>query len=164
MAKIVVYGDIDIFPLYIKIDGGKEVAVSGKHAKSFTISAGTHRVFATTVTKIERVGNRFSDGGFLSNLSAVVQDSTNTTLSGEIDISEDEILLIAVEQKGLKTNVYSKLVSADEANNYIESYKVVEYRTKKTWKKVLIGVVLTFILLLVILFMWVLMAGTGVAH
>lgn len=158
MAKIIVYGDIDIFPLYIKIDGGKEVAVSGKYAKSFTIPAGTHHVFATTVTKIERVGNKFSDGGFLSNLSAAVQDSTNTTLSGEIDIGEDEVLLIAVEQKGLKTNVYSKLVSANEANGYIESYKVVEYRIKKTWKKVVLGTILTLILLLFILFMWVFMA------
>ena len=164
MSKIIVYGDIDIFPLYIKIDGGKEVAISGKYAKSFTVSAGTHHVFATTVSKIERVGNRFSDGGFLSNLSAAVQDSANTTLSGEIDIGEDEVLLIAVEQKGLKTNVYSKLVFANEANGYLEAYKVVEYRTKKTWKKVLIGVVLTLILLLVILFMWVFMARTGVAH
>ena len=164
MSKIILYGDIDIFPLYIKIDGGKEVAVSGKYAKSFTVSAGTHHVFATTVSKIERIGNRFSDGGFLSNLSAAVQDSTNTTLSGEIDIGEDEVLLIAVEQKGLKTNVYSKLVFANEANSYLEAYKVVEYRTKKTWKKVFIGVVLTLILLLVILFLWVFMARTGVAH
>ena len=154
MAKIIVYGDIDIFPLYIKIDGGKEVSVSGKYAKSFAVSVGTHHVFATTVTKFERVGNRFSDGGFLSNLSAAVQDSTNTTLSGEIDIGEDEILLIAVEQKGLKTNVYSKLVSADEANDYIESYKVVEYRTKKTWKKVVIGFVLALLILLLTLFVW----------
>ena len=164
MAKIIVYGDIDIFPLYIKIDGGKEVAVSSKYAKSFTVSAGTHHVFATTVSKIERVGNRFSDGGFLSNLSAAIQDSANTTLSGEIDIGEDEVLLIAVEQKGLKMNVYSKLVFENEANGYLEAYKVVEYRTKKTWKKVLIGVVLTLILLLVILVMWVFMAKTGVAH
>ena len=158
MAKIVVYGDIDIFPLYIKIDGGKEVAVSGKYAKSFTLPAGTHHVFATTVSKIERVGNRFSDGGFLSSLSEAVQDSTNTTLSGEIDIGEDDVLLIAVEQKGLKTNVYSKLVSADEANDYIEAYKVVEYRAKKTWKKIIIALVLAFCVLLFLLFIWVFMS------
>ena len=124
MAKIIVYGDVDIFPLYVKIDGGKEIAVSGKYAKSFTVSAGTHHVFATTVSKIERVGNKFSDGGFLSNLSAAVQDSTNTTLSGEIDVGEDEVLLIAVEQKGLKTNVYSKLVSANEAEGLVMSGKI----------------------------------------
>lgn len=155
MAKIIVYGDIDIFPLYIKIDGGKEIAVSGKYAKSFTVSAGAHHVFATTVTKIERVGNAFSDGGFLGNLTAVMQDSTNTTLSGEIDIEEDEVLLIEVKQKGLKTNVYNKLVSADEADGYIEAYKVVEYRSKKTWKRVIIGFVLTFVVLFLFLFMWV---------
>ena len=157
MAKIIVYGDVDIFPLYVKIDGGKEIAVSGKYAKSFTVSAGTHHVFATTVSKIERVGNKFSDGGFLSNLSAAVQDSTNTTLSGEIDIGEDEVLLIAVEQKGLKTNVYSKLVSANEANDYIEAYKVVEYRTKKTWKKVVVGLALIFAVLLLMFLMVFLM-------
>ena len=155
MAKIIIYGDIDVFPLYIKIDGGKEIAVSGKYAKSFTVSAGVHHVFATTVTKIERVGNAFSDGGFLSSLTAAMQDGTNTTLSGEINIGEDEVLLIEVEQKGLKTNVYSKLVSANEANGYIEAYKVVEYRPKKIWKRVAIGFVLSFIALLLIVFMFV---------
>ena len=154
MAKIIVFGDIDIFPLYVKIDGGKEITVSGKHAKSFTVPAGTHQVFATTVTKIERVGNRFADGGFLSNLSAVVQDSTNTTLSGDVDIGEDEVLLIAVEQKGLKTNVYSKLVSVNEADEYLRMYKVVEHRPKKLWKKVVLGLSLLFGVLLFMLF-WV---------
>lgn len=158
MAKIVVYGDIDIFPIYIRIDGGKEVAVSGKYAKSFTIPAGTHHIFATTVTKMERVANRFSDGSFVNNLVAAVQDGTNTTLSGEIDIGEDEVLLIAVEQKGLKTNVYSKLVSADEADDYLHMYKVVEHRTKKLWKKIIIALALAFGVLLFLLFIWVFMS------
>lgn len=155
MAKIVVYGDINLFPLYLKIDGGKEVAVSGKYAKSFSISAGTHHVFATTVTKIERIGNRFSDGSFVSNLTAAVQDSTNTTLSGEVDIGEDEVLLIFVEQKGLKTIVSGKLVSTDEADDYLHTYKVVEHRAKKRWKKILVGLVLIFVIFLLFLFMFV---------
>ena len=158
MAKIIVFGDIDISALYLKIDGTKEVAVTGKHAKSFTISAGTHHVFATTVTKIERVGNRFSDGGFLSNLSAAVQDSTNTTLSGELEFDEKDVLLIKVEQRGLKTVVYNKLVSADEADEYLHMYKVVEYRPKNLWKKIVLVFSLLFGVLLFMLFMVIFMA------
>lgn len=131
MAKIIVYGNIDISTLYLKINDGKEIAVTGKHPTSFTIPTGTNHIFATTVTKIERAGNRFSDGGFLSTLSAAIQDGTNTTLSGELDFGENDVLLINVAQKGLKTVIYNKLVSADEANDYINMKEVVEYNTKK---------------------------------
>ncbi len=151
MAKIIVFGDIDIFPLYLRINGGKEVAVSGKCPQSFTIPAGTNHVFATTVTKIERAANRFSDGGFMSTLTAAVQDGTNTTLSGELDFAENEVLLIEVKQKGLKTVVYNKLVSAEEANNYVNMYDVHECGTKKCGKKLKwFGLIVLF--LLVVLF------------
>lgn len=135
MPKIIVYGDIDISALYLKINGGKEVAVTGKYPKSFTIPAGTNHIFATTVTKIERAANNLSDGGFVSTLTASVQNSTNTTLSGELDFGETDVLLIEVEQKGLKTVVYNKLLSAAEANDYIDMDKVVEYGTKEPGQK-----------------------------
>lgn len=135
MAKIIVYGDIDISALYIKIDGGKEIAVSGKYPKTFSIPAGNHHVFATTVTKLERAANNLSDGGFVSSLTASVQDSTNTTLSGELDFGETDVLLLEVEQKGLKTVVYNKLVSAAEANDYVNMDAAVEYGSKEPGQK-----------------------------
>ena len=164
MAKIIVYGDINISALYLRINGGKEVTVTGKHPKSFTISAGTNHIFATTVTKLERASNRLSDGGFASKLTAAVQDSTNTTLGGELEFGEDDVLLIEVKQKGLKTVVYNKLVSAAEANDYVYMDEVVEYGTKKSgrWIKWLILVLGFFGLLLFLAFMFVFMAEMNV--
>lgn len=161
MAKIIVYGDIDISTLYLKINDGKEIAVKGKHPISFTVPAGTNRVFATTVTKIERAGNRFSDGGFLSTLSAVIQDGTNTTLSGELDFGENDVLLINVGQKGLKTVIYNKLVSAAEVSDYIDMKKVVKYNAKKAGRKIkwlLLLLCLLFVVLLVTFLMVFFMA------
>ncbi len=135
MAQIIVYGDIDISALYLKIDGGREVAVTGKYPKSFYVSAGTHHIFATTVTKIERAANNLSDGGFVSTLTQSVQNGTNTTLSGELDFGDTDVLLLEVEQKGLKTVVYNKLVSAAEANDYVHMEQVVEYGSKEPGQK-----------------------------
>ncbi len=135
MAKIVVYGDIDISALYLKINGGKEITVTGKYPKTFTVAAGTNHIFATTVTKIERIGNNFSDGGFLSTVTASVQNSTNTTLSGELDFDENDVLLLEVKQKGLKTVIYNKLVSAAEADEYVNMNAAVEYGEKEPGQK-----------------------------
>ncbi len=135
MAKIIIYGDIDLLPLYISIDGKKEIAVSGKFPRSLTVSEGIHRIFATTVSKIERVANNFSDGGFVGTLTQSVQDGTNTTLCGELDFNATDVLLIEVEQKGLKTLVYNKLVSATEALEYIDMAQVVEYGAKEPGQK-----------------------------
>lgn len=135
MAKIIVYGDIDISPLYISIDGGKEITVSGKYPRSFTVSAGVHSIFATTVTKIERAANKLSDDGFVSTLTQSVQNSTNTTLGGELEFAATDVLLIEVEQKGLKTQVYNKLVSASEADDYVHMNQVVEYGEKEPGQK-----------------------------
>ncbi len=135
MARIIVYGDIDISALYLKIDGGKEVAVSGKYPKSFYVSAGTHHIFATTVTKLERAANNLSDGGFVSTLTQSVQDGTNTTLSGELDFGETDVLLLQVEQKGLKTVVYNKLCSEAEAAEYVDMGAAVAYGDKEPGQK-----------------------------
>lgn len=160
MPKIIVFGDIDISTLYLKIDDEKELAVRGKRPKTFTISAGTHHIFATTVTKLERTANRFSDGGFVSNLTAAVQNSTNTTLSGELNFEEDDVLLIGVEQKGLKTVVHNKLVSAAEVSEYVDLKTIEEFNTKKSGKKIIIGLALIFGVFLFMLFMFVFMMRT----
>ena len=49
MAKIIIYGDIDISPLYVSVDGEKEKKVSGKAPYSISVSSGTHHIFATSV-------------------------------------------------------------------------------------------------------------------
>ncbi len=135
MARIIVFGDIDISALYISVDGGKEITVSGKYPKSFTISDGTHHIFATTVTKFERVANNLSDGGFLDTVSQSLQNSTNTTLSGKLDFESDDVLLIQVEQKGMKTLVYNKVVSESEVDDYVNMDQVSSYGEKEPGEK-----------------------------
>lgn len=164
MAKIIVFGDIDISALYLKINDEKEISVTGKRPKSFTVSSGTNHIFATTVTKLERVSNRFSDGGFLSTVNSAVQNATNTTLEGNIDFAEDDVLLIQVEQRGLKTVVYSKLVSATEVKEYIDISEVEEYGTKKTGKKIVkallvLGILLVALLFVAVLFVFMMRSG-----
>ena len=162
MPKIIVFGDIDISTLYLKIDDGKDFAVKGKRPKSFTIPAGVHHIFATTVTKIERTANRFSDGGFVSNLTAVVQNSTNTTLSGELNFEEDDVLLIGVEQKGLKTVVYNKLVSAAEVGEFVDLKTIEEFNTKKSGKKIILWILALIVVALIFVFLRVYFATSYV--
>ena len=162
MPKIIVFGDIDISTLYLKIDDGKEFAVKGKRPKSFTIPAGVHHIFATTVTKLERTANRFSDGGFVSNLTAVVQNSTNTTLGGELNFEEDDVLLIGVEQKGLKTVVYNKLVSAAEVGEFVDLKTIEEFNTKKSGKKIILWILALIVVALIYVFLRVYFATSYV--
>lgn len=163
MAKIIVFGDIDISALYLRINGEKEIAVTGKHPQSFTVPAGVNHIFATTVSKLERVGNALSDGGFASKLTAAVQNSTNTTIGGEVEFDETDVLLIEVIQKGLKTVVNHKLVCEKEVDEYINMGEVVEYGTKKPRKmlKWLAWILFLILAVLVLLFVWVLMADFG---
>ena len=160
MAKIIVFGDIDISALYLKIDDEKEISVTGRHPQSFTVPAGAHHIFATTVSRLERVGNRFSDGGFVSKLTAAVQNGTNTTLDGEVEFDETDVLLMEVQQKGLKTVVNHKLVSENEVEEYIDACQVVEYGAKKPRKilKWLAWLLFLVLAVLVLMVLWVMMA------
>ena len=135
MASIIIFGDIDISPLYISVDGGKEMTVSGKYPRRITVAAGQHKIFATTVTKMERVASGFSSGDFLDTVSGAISNSTNTTLEGELDFDSNDVLLIEVEQKGMKTLVHNKLVSASEANDYIHMENVIDYGDKEPGQK-----------------------------
>lgn len=135
MAKIIVYGDVDICPLYISIDGSKELTISGKYPRSITVSAGTHQIAATTVSKIERVTQGWGDGGSLDSAVIALQNGTNTTIGGEIEFEADDILLIEVEQKGLKSNVHNKLVSSSEAADYVNMDAVIAFGEKEPGQK-----------------------------
>lgn len=131
MAKIIIFGDIDISPLYISIDGCKELTIHGKFPRSISVSAGTHQIAATTVSKVERVTQGWGDGGFLHVASTALSNSTNTTIAGELEFDSNDVLLIEVEQKGMKTNVYNKLVSAEDAAGYVNMDNVLAYGDKE---------------------------------
>lgn len=135
MAKIVIFGDIDICSCYVKVDGGRELTISGKYPRSISVSSGKHSIWATTVSKLERATSGFGDGGFLDTLSTAMTNSTNTALSGELDFDANDVLLIQVKQEGLKSKLYNKLVSADEANEYVEMSEVIDVNDKEPGQK-----------------------------
>ncbi len=159
MAKIVVFGDIDIASLYISIDGCKEITVSGKHSISFPLEAGSHEIAATTVSKIERITQGWGGDGILNVATTALQNSTNTTIGGVLDFAEDDVLLIKVEQRGFKTNVYNKMVSAAEAAQYVDVNTAVTYDGRKRGKKFkwLAWLLLVLFGVLAFLFLWVFM-------
>ena len=164
MARIIVFGDIDVFPLYLKVNDEKEFSVSGKHPKSFDVPAGTNQIFATTVSKLERFTSSFSDGGVMGTMATAMQDATNTTLSGDITFGEDDVLLIQVEQRGLKTVIHSKLVPASEVKEYIDVSTVETLSPKKKGKiikRIALTLGLVLLILLVVIFFVFFMKSTG---
>ena len=155
MAKIIVFGDIDIASLYMSIDGCKEITVSGKHPVSFPLATGSHEIAATTITKIERVTQGWGGSGFLSAATAALQNGTNTTIGGVLNFAEDDVLLIEVEQRGFKTNVYNKMVSEAEAAQYVNVNTAITYSGKKRGKflkvlGILFGLIFGVMLLMVL--------------
>lgn len=51
MPQIIVFGDIDITPLYISINGSQDLVVSGKWARRISIGSGPCHIAATTVSR-----------------------------------------------------------------------------------------------------------------
>ena len=54
MPKIVVFGDIRLMYLYLRVDDSREMTFSGKSPRFLDVPAGVHRVYATTATKVQR--------------------------------------------------------------------------------------------------------------
>lgn len=119
MAKIIIYGDIDITPLFISVDGAKEKGISGKWGRYIDVMPGKHYVTATTVPKTQRTssGSRIIDG---------MTDATNTSLSGEIMLDDDDAFLLQVKQKLAKSEVYHKVMSLAEAGQYVDMNSLYE--------------------------------------
>ncbi len=114
MAKIIIYGDINLFSAYISVDGSKEITVSGSYPRYINLPAGNHYIEATTMNKLERLTQ--GAGGFGDALLA----AGNSSISGELYFEENDILLIELELKGASTKLYNKMVSSEsEADEYV---------------------------------------------
>lgn len=134
MAKIIVFGDIDINPLYVSVDGRSEMKISGKVPRSITVSAGTHEISVTTVSRVQRAMSSPSTD-FLSSLGNAMEDGANTTLEGRISFNNDDVLLLQSKQAGLKSKIFNKVVSSREANDYVQMSSVIEYGEKAPGEK-----------------------------
>lgn len=126
MAKIIIFGIIDTTPLYLSVDGRRERLVSGKWPRYMDVTAGRHRINATTQSKYMRKND---NGDFFSRLDA----KNNTSLCGEIDFDEDDALLFQVSVKGTKSVVDHKVMSLSEAENYVDMDALREVGAGK-WK------------------------------
>lgn len=126
MARIIVFGDTDIVPLYLSVDGSKEMIISGKWPRSINLKAGSYYITATTVTGFQRALKTSSDD-FLGAMSNALTYGTNTSLAGEIELALDDVLLFQVKQGLTKSKVFNKVVSYAEAAQYVDMDSVVDY-------------------------------------
>lgn len=135
MAKIVVFGDINFSAVYVKIDGGKEITISGKYPRSITVTPGNHRIEVTTLSKAERASLKLNDGSAFSTAAAASIVNSGSSISGTLSFDSDDVLLIQTELKGTKTKLYNKLVSSKEANDYVDMSKVVDFAERAPGEK-----------------------------
>lgn len=121
-------------PLYISIDGSKELVISGKWPRRIPVRAGAHRIAATTVSKIERK-TMSSSGDFLSLAGNALTNGTNTSLSGVIELDSDDVLLFQVKQTLAKTKVFNRVMDISEADRYVDMDSVLDYGERAPGEK-----------------------------
>lgn len=124
MAKIVIFGNYSISPLYISVDGSKEMAVFGGRPRYINLSAGRHYITATTATKLQRVSN--SGGGFMNTMANAITDATNSALEGELSFDSNDALLLEVTDKLAKTTIHQKMVDVSEIGEYVDVDALLE--------------------------------------
>lgn len=134
MAKIIVFGDIDITPLYLTLDDYREMTIAGKWPICLNVAAGWHNIAATTVTKFQR-RVRTPSTDFFSWAANAMTDGMNTSIAGQIAMEDDEILLIQVKNSLTKSHVYNQLVPASEAERYVDMDTVVNYGERAPGEK-----------------------------
>lgn len=126
MAKIIVFGDIDISPLYLTLDNYREITLAGKWPLCLHVGAGYHGIAATTISGFQRRLNPSNDNamGWVAN---TITNGTNSSIAGRIKLEEDEILLIQVKQSLSKPHIYNRVVSESEAERFVDMDSVVNY-------------------------------------
>ncbi len=135
MAKIIIFGDIDISPLYVTVNGQNEIKISSKKPVGITVPNGAVSVCATTLSKLQRGAMSVSSGGAFGAAADAFTASINDYIEGEVELEANEYLLIQVKQKGVKTQVLNKVVSKEEVDKYINLSDVVEYGEKASGQK-----------------------------
>lgn len=135
MAKIIIFGDIDITPLHISVDGCKELTIFGKYPRSIDIASGRHHISATSMTKFDRATMNGSSGDFMGTLSRKMTEGMNTSLAGEINFDDDDVLLLQVKQKLTKAEIYNKVVNSAAVTDYVDVSQVLDYAERAPGEK-----------------------------
>lgn len=133
MPEIIVFGDIDITPLRMSIDGSKEMTISGKWPRRIRVSAGSHTIVATTMSKLDRMSVNMADG--VGKLGAAITEASNTTLGGTIDLDPDDVWLFQVKQGLTKSKVTNRVMDMNEAREYVDMGSVLDYGERAPGEK-----------------------------
>lgn len=134
MAKIVIFGDNNTIPLYISVDGCKEMAVFGERPRYINLSTGKHYITATTAFKLQRLGGS-GGGGFMGVMADAVTNATTDSLAGEIDFESNDVLLLEVAQKLDKTSIYQKMIDISMLGKYVDMDALLEIRERAPGEK-----------------------------
>lgn len=134
MAKIIIFGDIDIIPLYISVDNCRELIISGKWPRCLNVRPGPHYIEATTMTKLQRATLTPGDD-MLGIVANAMTTGTTTSLAGTVNIDDDEVLLIQVKQTLTKSKIFNQVVSIYEASRYIDMDSVIDWNERAPGEK-----------------------------
>ncbi len=125
MPKIIMWGDFNaLVPAFISINGEKERSISAKTPVSITVPAGKTHVFVSTISKMERtlkgITGSVSSGASSAN---AFFGSFEDAIEGDVNLSEDDCLVIYIEQTGLHTTIHNKVVPFAEAGEYVDDFE-----------------------------------------
>lgn len=134
MARIIVFGDIDVSPLYLTLDDYREITLAGKWPLCLYVEAGYHSIAATTVTKFQR-SVKTSNDSFLGWAANAMTNGMNSSIAGQIELEDNEILLIQVKNSLTKSYIYNRVVSESEAERFLDMDSVVNYGERAPGEK-----------------------------
>lgn len=134
MPRIIVFGDIDISPLYLTLDDYREITLAGKWPLCLHVEAGYHDIAATTITKFQR-NTRTSSDTFLGWAANAMTNGMNSSIAGRIELEDDEILLIQVKKSLTKSYIYNRVVDASQADRFLDMDSVVNYGERAPGEK-----------------------------
>ncbi len=134
MARIIVFGDIDVSPLYLTLDDYREITLAGKWPLCLYVEAGYHNIAATTITKFQR-NVKTSNDSFLGWAANAMTNGMNSSIAGRIELEDDEILLIQVKNSLTKSYIYNRMVSESEAERFLDMDSVVNYGERAPGEK-----------------------------
>lgn len=137
MAKIIIFGDITICPLYISVDEAKEMMIHGKKPRYINLRPGTHYITVTTITKFQRAMSTLSTLGdnILSKIGNSCVSCSNTSLAGEIDFGQNDVLMLQSKQLLTKSVINQRMMDISQAGKYVDMNAMVEATRWPPWMK-----------------------------
>lgn len=140
--KIIIFGDGISFPLYISVDGHRELTIRGKRPRYINLTEGTHHITVTTISKSERIlasgASEASGESLASWTSASAVKSfykNNTSLAGDLYFGKDDVLLFKRRTGIIKSYIDQMMIKFSEMDKYVDVNAAREIKQTIPWKK-----------------------------